>query len=282
MLVATGAPALLAALQGLVRLRMVFVVGLPGTGKSLLLRELAHLAHAAGRSVHLLQWDVVRPVLEASAAGARYPMVAGVTDPVVRKAAGGWVRAAIAEWDRAHRGVRHLLLGEAPFVGNRFVELARREHDDAELLLAGPAARFVLPVPSREVRAHLEAERARRAVAPRHPREREDAPPDVLRALWRDLVAVGLALGLPSPAGEAYDPDLYRSVYAHVLRDRTTEVVALDTVLPTDRLSVYDFDVPCREVVPAPDEPDRYIAAVEDRYPDRSVLLTEADRWWAG
>ena len=42
--------------------RLVFVAGLPGTGKSLLIHQLAHLAAGAGRSVHLLQWDVVRPV----------------------------------------------------------------------------------------------------------------------------------------------------------------------------------------------------------------------------
>lgn len=49
--------------------RMIFFAGLPGTGKSLLIHQLAHLAHARGRRVHLLQWDVARPAFEASAPG---------------------------------------------------------------------------------------------------------------------------------------------------------------------------------------------------------------------
>ena len=42
--------------------RMVFFAGLPGTGKSLLVHQLVHLASGAGRQVHLIQWDVARPV----------------------------------------------------------------------------------------------------------------------------------------------------------------------------------------------------------------------------
>ena len=65
-------PALHERLTGLAgSARMVFVAGLPGTGKSLVIHQLAHLAADAGRAVHLLQWDVARPVFEASAAGRR-------------------------------------------------------------------------------------------------------------------------------------------------------------------------------------------------------------------
>ena len=59
--------------------RLVFFAGLPGTGKSLLIHQLAHLAHGRGRHVHLLQRDVARPVFEASRAGRRHPQVHGVT-----------------------------------------------------------------------------------------------------------------------------------------------------------------------------------------------------------
>ena len=280
MLVVADAPALLEALERLSRHRIVFVAGLPGTGKSLLLHQLAHLAHQGGRTVHLLQWDVVRPVFEASATGAQYPTVGGVTHAVVRMAAGRWVRSAVVAWERAHHGAGHLLLGEAPFVGNRFVELARVEHDDAEPLLAGAATRFVLPVPSHDVRAHLEAERVRRAAAPRHPREREDAPPDVLRASWRHVVDVGRALGVATAANDGYDPAVYRAVYAHVLRHRRSEVLALDTILATDELSVYDFRFPRRDVVPGPGETDGFIDSVARHYPEPSALDADVDRWW--
>ena len=50
-------PGLQARLTELAQQRLVFFAGMPGTGKSLLVHLLAHLAHAAGRPVHLLQWD---------------------------------------------------------------------------------------------------------------------------------------------------------------------------------------------------------------------------------
>src|SRR5947208_1912836 len=112
--------------------RMVLFAGLPGTGKSLLVNQLVHLAGAAERTVHLLQWDVARPVFEASPAGRRYPLADGVTHAVIRRAAGLWVRAALVEWNARHRQPEHLLVGETPFVGNRFIELARRTDDRGE------------------------------------------------------------------------------------------------------------------------------------------------------
>jgi hypothetical protein len=258
---------------------MVFFAGLPGTGKSLLLHQVAHLAEADGRRVHLLQWDAARPVFEAAPAGRRYPLVAGVTHPIVRKAAGLWVRDALADWSRRHPEPQHLLLGETPFIGNRFVELARRLEDDAEPLLAASACRFVVAVPSVEVRRFLEAERERRAAHPRHPREREDAPPWVLRDLWRELGEVAERLAIPV-AGAAYDPDLYRRVYERVLVHRHVEAVALEVILDVGALSVYDFAVEPSAVVPTGAEAETFIGAVEARYPDPAVLDREIARWW--
>jgi hypothetical protein len=261
--------------------RMVFFAGLPGTGKSLLVHQLAHLASGMGRTVHLLQWDVARPAFEASPAGRRYPLADGVTHPVIRKAAGLWVRDAIVAWNARHPGPEHLLIGETPFVGNRFVELAQRGHDAAEAHLNAPSCRFAIAVPSREVRRFLEAERARRAARPRHPREREDAPPQVLRGLWRDLDEVARSLGIgPSPTGD-YDPVVYCRTYERVLRHRHVEVIALEVILPTEHLSAYDLAVPCRDLVPAEAEAEEFVVAVERRYGEPGALEREVERWWA-
>jgi hypothetical protein len=274
--------ALARRLETLAGLRAVFVAGLPGTGKSLLIHQLAHLAASRGRVVHLLQWDVARPVFEATDAGRRYPLVDGVTHAVIRKAAGGWVRSAVAAWDARHRDRAHLLVGEAPFVGHRFVELARPGDDAAEPLLRSAATRFVVPVPSREVRAFLEAERERRTRQPLHRREREDAPPHVLQELWHALaeVAVALGLGRPPTAIPPWDPALYARVYAAVLRHRRVEVVPLDTVLPTQAFSVYDFTPSPHDLVPTPEEAEASIVEIERQYPDGSRLGREVERWW--
>jgi hypothetical protein len=277
--------------------RMVFFAGLPGTGKSLLVHQLAHLASATGRSIHLLQWDVARPVLEASAAGQRYPVADGVTHAVIRKAAGLWVRHALVGWNARHPEAEHLLVGEAPLVGNRFAELAHRLDDRAEVLLAAPSCRFVVAVPSREVRRFLEAERERRAESPLHPREREDAPPRVLHDLWRDLAKLAGGFGITAPgagpavgregpssvvdAGPApYDPVVYRRVYETVLSHRNVEVVGVDTILPTEKLSVYDFSVAPPDLVPTGEEADEFIRQVERRYTDPAALEAEIARWW--
>ena len=268
------------AVSELARRRMVFFAGIPGTGKSLLAHQLAHLASDAGRRVHLLQWDVARPVFEASPAGRHYPLLDGVTHSVVRKAAGLWVRHAVTQWSERHREREHLLVGETPFVGNRFVELAQRAADRAERLLADSGCRFAIAVPSREVRAYLEAERERRAARPLHPREREDAPPHVLRDLWRDLADLGHRLGLAPAEPAPYDPAVYRRVYETVLRHRHVDVVALDVILPTANLSVYDFAVAPPSLAPTETEADDFIREVERRYADRRALERAIAHWW--
>jgi hypothetical protein len=251
----------------------------------LLVHQLAHLARAAGRTVHLLQWDTARPPFEASPAGVRYPVVDGVTQPVIRKAVGLWVRGAVLEWVRAHGAADHLLVGETPLVGNRFIELARVEDDAAEPLLTGEATRFVIPVPSRDVRRLVEAERARRAARPLHPREREDAPPAVLQAVWRDLAGAAAALSLappPPPGAEVpYDPSVYQRVYEHVLRRRRVEVLPIDTSFPTAGLSVYDLAIPSRELLPTAGEATVAIEEVERRYPHPQALQLEIDHWYS-
>ena len=258
--------------------RMVFVAGLPGTGKSLVIHQLAHLAVATGRAVHLLQWDVARPVFEASRAGQHYPVVDGVTQPMIRKAVGLWARRAVVAWHRRFATPEPLLIGETPLVGGRLVELARRMDDDAEPLLASAACRFVIPVPSAEVRRHIESERERRTTAARHPREREDAPPHVLRDLWHQLASTARALGIVTEG--AYDPDVYRRVYEIVLKARTTDALAMETILPTAAMSVYDFGVPIADLVPSADEADALVRESEARFPDPASLGRDVERWW--
>jgi hypothetical protein len=282
-IVVAGDRELYARLERLARApRMVFFAGLPGTGKSLLIHQLAHLAGDAGRTVHLCQWDVARPVFEASEAGRRYPVVDGVTHAVVRKAVGLWARRALVEWERRWTAPEHLLIGEAPFVGSRLIELARQMADDAEAILAAPTCRFAIPVPSREVRRFLEAERARRAARPSHPREREDAPPHVLRDLWRELVGAADALGIPVKSRDEYDPLAYRRVYEGLLGRRHVEVIPVSTVLATATLSVHEFSMPHADLVPGEAEARTILREVEARYPDAAALARDVERWWTG
>jgi hypothetical protein len=263
--------------------RMVFFAGLPGTGKSLFVHRLAHLAHDGGRTVHLLQWDVARPAFEAGPSGRAYPLVRGVTHPVIRKAAGIWARHAVVQWHAAHADPRHLLIGETPLVGHRFIELARRADDDAEALLGAAPSRFMLPIPSVGVRRFIEAERERRVARHLHDREKEDAPPHVVREMWEELVRASRVLGLDESslgASPAYDPDLYEHAYRRVLAHRRVDSIPVRNVLPGPSSSVYRFAVPTHDIVPTPEEVGHSIHAVEVQYPDRDVLQREVDCWF--
>jgi hypothetical protein len=222
---------------------------------------------------------VARPLFEASPAALRYPLADGVTHPVIRKAAGLWVREALVGWSERHPEPEYLLIGETPFIGTRFIELARRLDDRAETLLVTPSCRFVIAVPSAEVRRFVEAERERRATNPLHPREREDAPPRVLRDLWQELGDVARRLGIAASGG-GFDPALYRRVYETVLRHRNVEIVALDVILGVEKLSVYDFTIPLPGMVPTSAEAEGFIREVERRYPDPALLEREIARWW--
>lgn len=262
--------------------RLVLVAGLPGTGKSLVIRELARSAAAQGRTVHTVQWDVARPVFEAAPAGRPYPLDNGVTHVVIRRAAGLWVRDAIGQWDAANPDAAHLLIGELPLVGGRFIELAKPAPDPAEPVLSAPSCRFMIPVPSTEVRAFVERERDRRMAQPVHAREREDAPSHVLRALWDELATAARTLRLSDAApGGTYDPAVYEAVYRRVLRRRHAEALPLTRVLDVGDTSAYDLGVPARELLPSPEDVEHAIAAVESRYPHLDWIAKEMTRWYA-
>jgi len=270
------------ALAGLAeRARAVFVAGLPGTGKSLLIHQLVQLAHRQGRAVSLLQWDVARPAIENHVAARAYPAHRGVTHGVVRVAVGRWARAAVARWAERAEGSPTLLVGETPLVGHRLVELVRCIDDAAEPVLSDPRTRFVVPVPSRELRGHLEAERSRRAMQPLHPREREDAPPEVLQDLWRQLTGVAATLGLTAAAASPpYDPELYRAVYEHALRRRHVDILRVGAILPASGMSPYDLGVPVDDLRPQADEVEVLIAGAGRDWADPAALELALNRWY--
>lgn len=264
--------------------RMLFIAGLPGVGKSLLLRELAEAAHGYGRAVHLLQWDVARRPFDTPAPLARYPEVEGITHAVLRKAAGLWARDAVAEWAAKHAGDGPLLAGETPLIGHRFVELVRPSADAAEPILAAGTTRFLVPVPTVEVRRAIEAARAATTASPRHDRERADAVPGVLRLLWGQLLDAAAQLaaerGESPPVDVGYDPDTYVAVYTEALRQRNWEPLPVEVALPPQSRSVYAVEAPAVDLAPSEAEAEAYVARVEREYPDLDALRRETAAWW--
>jgi hypothetical protein len=243
--------------------KAVFFAGLPGVGKTLLLQQTALLSHAAGRPLHLLQWDIARQGFETPGILARYPEVEGTTHAAIRRAAGLWVRGAVANWAAAHAGDDGLLLGEAPCVGNRFIELARREDDAAESFLAERSTLFIIPAPTLAVRRAIEAAREREIEQPRHAREAANAPPNVLTLLMQELRAAGAALGVPGAAhAGGYDPGVYVAIFARLLEHRHARALIVDECWPVVS-SPYELDIGATELRPSATEVAAALVRVE-------------------
>ena len=264
--------------------RIVFLTGLPGVGKSLLLNQLAHLAHFSGHQVYLLQWDILRDAFMTNRIASLFPDTDGITHSVIRRAAGLWVRQAVAQWHQEHLGEKSLLIGEAPLIGNRLLELVLPRNDAAESILLEKSTRFVLPIPSRRIRRLMETARQTSIKNPRNSRELNDAAPEVLKALWRELIRAAMALNIPTPpkgSDEDYDPRIYESVYLQVLKHRRYEITRLNITLSTHSRSVYTFNMPVEELIPNASEVSHSIEEVEHTYPNLHGLEQEMEEWYA-
>ena len=249
----------------------VFFAGLPGVGKSLLLQQMALMAHAAGRRVTLLQWDVARQPFERP----RYPLADGATHPLIIRAAGAWLRGALVEWEAKETG--DMLIGEVPLNGGRFMEIAKPAADDAEALLRDRRTQFLIPVPSRRVRALIEARRERSIAEPEHENEAHDAPPDLLRALWQDVYRVGVALGLADATGcdVPYSPEVYAAVYRHLLQHRHRRVLPIDEQLRMSA-SVYHYAEPPPVLQATAAQAEAILAKLEAAMtPERAIAAAE-------
>ena len=264
--------------------RIVFLTGLPGVGKSLLLNQLAHLAHFSGHQVYLLQWDILRDAFMTDRIASLFPDTDGITHSVIRRAAGLWVRQAVAQWHQKHLGEKSILIGEAPLIGNRLLELVLPRNDAAESILLEKSTRFVLPIPSRRIRRLMETARQTSIKNPRNSRELNDAAPEVLKALWRELIRAAMALNIPTPpkgSDEDYDPRIYESVYLQVLKHRRYEITRLNITLSTHSRSVYTFSMPVEELIPNASEVSHSIEEVEHTYPNLHGLEQEMEEWYA-
>ena len=246
--------------------RLIFVTGIPGVGKSLLIQQMALIASEAGREVHLLRYNLARRPFETEVNITKYPEIDGVTDPAIRKAVGLWARQAVRDWHEAHPAANQLLIGELPLIGNRLIELVEPADDTAESLLTSEQSLFVVPVPSWEVREVIEATRARTVAEPQNEQEKLDAPPNVLQLMWQSVNQLARQIGLTKASPQTpYNPYIYGGVFEALLQHRPTKLLLIDEVLRPSR-SVYDLDVLAGTLVPSAEAANQTIAQVESQY----------------
>ena len=246
--------------------RLIFVTGIPGVGKSLLIQQMALIASEAGREVHLLRYNLARQPFETEVNISKYPEIDGVTDPAIRKAVGLWARQAVKTWHETHPHPQQLLIGELPLIGNRLIELVEPTDDAAEPLLSSDQAIFVVPVPSWEVREVIEATRKRTLAQPQNEEEKLDAPPNVLQAMWQAVNGLAREIGLTKASPQTpYNPYIYGGVFEAILQHRSAKLLLIDQVLRPSR-SVYELDVLAGTLVPTAEEANATMALVESRY----------------
>jgi hypothetical protein len=214
-------------------LRCIVIVGLPGTGKSLLVREIAAAAGADGRPSTVIQWDVSRESWDSHpSAAATYPEIAGVTHEGIRTAMGTWVREAVADWHSQHADGEGLLIVEAPHIGGRFSELAHVVDDAAEPSLRAPGTLFVLVAPTRDLKLTLKSKRAADMESQGEGSyESNNATPDLLDELTNSLRGPAQELGIVSTSSTGYDPELYAELMQHILRHRNVLLVRPDQLM---------------------------------------------------
>ncbi len=251
--------------------RMIFMTGIPGTGKSLMAQQLSLIATNVGRKVHLLQYNAARGPFETEVNLAKYPEMEGVTDPAIRKAVGLWAREAVYQWHTNHPEPEHLLIGELPLIGNRLTELIKVYQDDTEPLLSSEEALFLIPVPSWEVREVIEARRAQTLAEPQNEQEKLDAPPNVLQMMWQEVNEVARQIGLTKAKPDTpYNPYIYGGVFEALLKHRQGQALLIDQVLkPTQ--SVYETGVVEGQLLADPDTVDRFMKRVESSYTAREL-----------
>ena len=271
------APYLQELWEKLDELRCVVIVGLPGTGKSLLVREVAAAVASTGRTSAILQWDVARESWDSHpTASARFPEVDGVTHSGIRLAMGSWIRSATGKWFAEHPGREEMLIVEAPHIGGRFSELAHLTDDEAEPLLAGPETLFVLVAPTKDLQLTLKRQRAEDMDSRQGSYESNNASPDLLDELTNSLRGPARELGIVGSTSTGYDPDLYAGLMHHVLRHRQVLLVRPDGLMKVTG-SVYSLGASSNRIWATEQEVTESLRSVASLSPTE---LTEHTETW--
>ncbi len=211
--------------------QIVVFSGLPGVGKSLYVREFQLIAKSYGRTVDLIQWDVARKSFETDFINKHFPIQDGTVHNGFKLIAGKWLMDEVSLWIEQHWDSDRLLLIEAPLVGHRFIELVKPTDDkDLEMHLASEAVAVVMPIPSSEVRAKIEAERMRQV--------KEDAKvwsgakPSVMLMLWKMTCGIANEFGkdIDLSVQPPYDSAIYEFVFKKILQHRNFVPLIIDEV----------------------------------------------------
>ncbi len=254
--------------------------GLPGVGKSLYINQFQIIAEAEGKKVTVIQWDIARKSFETKEIAARFPMGPGIVHNGVKLSVGKWLIDTVKEWLNTHPNQADLLLIEAPLVGHRFIELATIQADASlEAFFKSKAFQMLVPIPSKKVRAKIEADR--RAQIAEDAKTWTGAKPSVMLMLWKMISGIANEFGrtIPMDGQPPYDPEIYAFVFGKILQHRHFTPLHIEEIYPVSIEN--EADLHNTGSLAADDQTaNEYAEMIAAQYPDLADIDAVVDGWY--
>ncbi len=260
--------------------KAVVFSGLPGVGKSLYINQFQLIAAAKGKQVTVIQWDIARKSFETDEIFERFPMGDGTVHNGVKLGAGKWLIDTIKDWLKSHTSDEELLLIEAPLVGHRFIEVATIQEDTfLENFFRSPAFQIIVPIPSRRVRAKIEADRS--AQISDDAKVWSGAKPSVMLMLWKMVCGIANEFGrtIPMEGQPPYDPEIYEFVFAKILQYRHFIPLHINEIYPiviVNESELHDTGSLAADAITA----NEYAKAIANQYPDLEEIDLVVNGWY--
>lgn len=260
--------------------KVVALSGLPGTGKSLYMNQFKQIAESLGKTVTVIQWDVARKAFETPEIFARYPMGDGVVHNGVKLSVGYWLMDTLKTWLEENESPQMQLLIEAPLVGHRFIELAQIQADkQLESFLQTDDFQMIVPIPSTEVRAKIEADR--RAQLADDATTWMGAKPVVMLQLWKMICGIANKFGraISMEGQPAYDPEICAFVFAEILKNRHFVPLHINEVFDVSITNEHDLHQ-LNSLSADTNLANAYMQYTAKKYPTNEALNQVVNAWY--
>jgi len=260
--------------------KAVVFSGLPGVGKSLYINQFQLIATTAGKKVTVIQWDIARKSFETPEIAKRFPMGKGVVHNGVKLSVGKWLTDTVKNWLLSATSDKEILLIEAPLVGHRFIELASLQKDLLlEDFFSSDAFQIIAPIPSKKVRAKIEADR--KAQISEDAKVWTGAKPSVMLMLWKMICGIANEFGqtIPMDGQPPYDPAIYEFVFEKILQHRHFIPLHIDEIYPievVDEKELHNTGSLAADDATA----NKYADRIAEQYPDLEEIDSIVNRWY--
>ena len=260
--------------------KAVVFSGLPGVGKSLYINQFQLIATAEGKKVTVIQWDIARKSFETPEIAKRFPMGKGVVHNGVKLSVGKWLMDTLKSWLLSATSNKEILLIEAPLVGHRFIELATIQKDLLlEDFFSSDAFQIIAPIPSKKVRAKIEADR--KAQISEDAKVWSGAKPSVMLMLWKMICGIANEFGqsIPMDGQPPYDPAIYEFVFEKILQHRHFIPLHINEIYPIT--IVNEEELHNTGSLAADDATaNQYAAMIANQYPDLEEIDLVVNGWY--